>query len=73
MKLSPGRSCAGGGGNDFNLLNFMTMTTLVVQVRSWANLINIQRLGLKIASTGIHKGLRVTVIFESYKHELEAY
>jgi len=33
MKLRPGRSCAGGGGNDFNLLNFMTMTTLVVQVR----------------------------------------
>jgi len=27
----------------------------------------------KKASTGMHRGLRLTVIFESYKHELEAY
>ena len=42
-----------------------------------ANLINIQRLGLKLrlkkASTGMHRGLRLAVIFASYKHELEAY
>jgi len=41
------------------------------------NLIKVQRLGLRLrlkkASTGIHRGLRLTVIFESYKHELEAY
>jgi hypothetical protein len=34
-----GRACAGGGGggggNDFNLLNFMTMTTLAVQVKNF--------------------------------------
>jgi len=42
-----------------------------------ANFGNIQRLGLKLrlkkASTGMHRGLRLTVVFEFYKHELEAY
>jgi hypothetical protein len=46
-------------------------------LKFWANLINIQRLGLRLrpekASTSMHRGLRLTVIFESYKHELEAY
>jgi len=41
------------------------------------NLINIQRLGLRLrlkkASTGMNRGLMLTVIFESYKHELDAY
>jgi len=44
---------------------------------SGANLINIQRLGLRLklkkASTGMHSSLRLTVIFESYNHELEAF
>ena len=42
-----------------------------------ADLINVQRLGLRLrlekASNGMRSGLRLTVIFESYKHELEAY
>jgi len=42
-----------------------------------ANLINIQRLGFRLwlneASTGMHRGLKLTVVFESFKHELEAY
>jgi len=46
-------------------------------LKTGANLINIQRLGLRLrlkkASTSIHRGLRLTVIFESYKHELESY
>jgi hypothetical protein len=43
---------------------------------SGVNLINIQRQGLRLrlekASTGMHRGLRLAVIFESYKHRLEA-
>ena len=42
-----------------------------------ANLINIQRLGLRLrlekASTGMHSGLRLIIIFESYKHGFEAH
>jgi len=41
------------------------------------NLINVQRLGLRLrlkkASSGMDRGLRLTVIFESYKHDLQAY
>jgi hypothetical protein len=41
------------------------------------NLINVQRLGLRLrlkkASSGMDSGLRLTGIFESYKHDLEAY
>ena len=49
--------------------------SMYVSERTLDNLINIQRLGLgfKKASTVMHKVLRLTVIFESYKHELEAY
>jgi len=43
----------------------------------WANLINNQRLGLRLrlkkSFTIMHRGLRLTVIFEFYKYELEAY
>jgi len=38
---------------------------------------NVQRLGLRLglkeASNGMDSGLRVTVIYKSYKHDLEAY
>jgi len=41
------------------------------------NLINVQMLGLRLrlkkASSGMDRGLRLTVIFESYKHDLQAY
>jgi hypothetical protein len=39
--------------------------------RSGANLINIQGLGLGFKKR-LYLGLRLTVIFEFYKHELEA-
>jgi len=50
---------------------------MLVKLTSGANLINIQRLGLRLrlkkALTHMHRGLRLTFIFQSYKHELEAY
>ncbi len=47
------------------------------QLISGVNLINVQRLGLRLrlkkASSGMDSGLRLTVIFDSYKHKLEAF
>ncbi len=65
-------------GSIFRLIySFSKVQIALIRWLSGVNLINIQRLVLRLrlkkASTGIYRGLMLTVIFESYKHELEAY
>ncbi len=60
-----------------NFQHQVIIIQVVIGITPGANLINIQRLGLrrrlKKASTGMHRGLRLTVIFQFLKLELAAY
>jgi len=54
------------------LKNYHTLICILLRAYPGANLINIQRLGLRLRLKKPLPALRLTVIFESYKHDIEA-